>query len=65
MSVTIAKWTLDDYHRMIDAGILANRRVELLNGELNSIENSGFDCAQPAAREIESVERSRNASYSS
>ena len=34
MSVTIARWTLDDYHRMIEAGILTNRRVELLNGEI-------------------------------
>jgi Uma2 family endonuclease len=34
MTVTIAKWTLDDYHRMIAAGILADRRVELLQGEI-------------------------------
>jgi Uma2 family endonuclease len=26
------KWTIEDYHRMIEAGILDNRRVELLNG---------------------------------
>lgn len=34
MTVTIAKWTIDDYHRMIAAGILDNRRVELLKGEI-------------------------------
>jgi Uma2 family endonuclease len=34
MSVTTAKWTLDDYHRMIDAGILDDHRVELLRGEI-------------------------------
>ncbi|MER3435134.1 MAG: hypothetical protein C4288_17390 [Leptolyngbya sp. ERB_1_1] len=34
MSVTIAKWTLDEYHQMIDAGILDDRRVELLRGEI-------------------------------
>ena len=28
------KWTVDDYHRMIAAGILENRRVELLAGEI-------------------------------
>ncbi|NET33246.1 MAG: hypothetical protein F6K19_14700 [Cyanothece sp. SIO1E1] len=28
------KWTVADYHGMIAAGILANRRVELLNGEM-------------------------------
>jgi len=26
MTLTTAKWTLDDYHRMIDAGILSDRR---------------------------------------
>ncbi|MGB3615949.1 MAG: Uma2 family endonuclease [Elainellaceae cyanobacterium] len=28
------KWTVDDYHRMIVAGILSDRSVELLNGEI-------------------------------
>ena len=28
------KWNLDDYHRMIDGGILTNRQVELLWGEI-------------------------------
>lgn len=32
--VAIAKWTLEDYHQMIAAGILDDRRVELLNGEI-------------------------------
>ncbi len=31
MALTAAKWTLDDYHRMIDAGILDDRSVELLH----------------------------------
>ena len=31
---TLAKWTVDDYHSMIEAGILHNRRVELLAGEI-------------------------------
>lgn len=34
MIVTAAKWTIHDYHRMIAAGILDNRRVELLKGEI-------------------------------
>jgi Uma2 family endonuclease len=33
-SVTLAKWTLEQYHQMIAAGILDNQRVELLNGEI-------------------------------
>ncbi|MGG6239640.1 Uma2 family endonuclease [Nodosilinea sp. AN01ver1] len=31
---TLAKWSVDDYHRMIQAGILQTRRVELLRGEI-------------------------------
>lgn len=34
MTLAVAKWTLDEYHRMIEAGILDNRRVELLRGEI-------------------------------
>ncbi|MFM7427620.1 MAG: Uma2 family endonuclease [Elainella sp.] len=34
MTVTLAKWTLTDYHQMIEAGILQERRVELLRGEI-------------------------------
>lgn len=33
-AVITAKWTIEDYHRMIAAGILDDRRVELLNGEI-------------------------------
>jgi len=32
MSVAIAKWTLDEYHRMIDAGILDDRRAGGVRG---------------------------------
>ncbi|MGI0491198.1 Uma2 family endonuclease [Alkalinema pantanalense CENA528] len=31
---TLTKWSIDDYHRMIDAGILHDRRVELLAGDI-------------------------------
>lgn len=31
---TLAKWSVDDYHRMILAGILRDRSVELLAGEI-------------------------------
>jgi Uma2 family endonuclease len=27
-------WTLDDYHRLIDTGLLAGRRVQLIEGQL-------------------------------
>ncbi|MBD2327510.1 Uma2 family endonuclease [Alkalinema sp. FACHB-956] len=31
---TLAKWSVNDYHCMIDAGILRDRRVELLAGDI-------------------------------
>ena len=31
---TLAKWSIDDYHRMVEAGILRGRHVELLAGEI-------------------------------
>ena len=34
MNSITAKWTTEEYHRMIDAGILSNRHVELLRGEI-------------------------------
>lgn len=41
MTLTTAKWTVEDYHRMIAAGILAGRHVELLNGEIVEIAPEG------------------------
>jgi Uma2 family endonuclease len=41
MTVTTAKWTVDEYHRMIAAGILDDRRVELLKGEIVEIPPEG------------------------
>ena len=32
--LTQIKWTLDEYHRLVDMGIFADRRVELLCGEI-------------------------------
>ncbi len=46
MVVTTAKWTLDQYHQMIDAGILAEQRVELLNGEIIEMAPEGLEHAQ-------------------
>lgn len=31
---TLTRWTVEDYHRMIEAGILDDRRVELIRGEI-------------------------------
>ncbi|MEH2397638.1 hypothetical protein [Nostoc sp.] len=27
MTMIVAKWTIDEYHRMIDAGILSDRTI--------------------------------------
>jgi len=41
MTVTLAKFTLDQYDRMVAAGILANCPVELLNGEIVEMPSEG------------------------
>jgi Uma2 family endonuclease len=41
VALTTTKWTLDDYHRMIEAGILDGRSVELLNGEIVDMSPEG------------------------
>ena len=41
MAVTTAKWTIDEYHQMIAAGILDNRCVELLQGEIIEMSPEG------------------------
>lgn len=40
-SLTRTKWTLDQYHRMIAAGILDDCRVELLQGEIVEMSPEG------------------------
>lgn len=42
MNLITAKWTLDEYHRMIEAGILSDRRVELLKGEIVEMPSEGM-----------------------
>lgn len=41
MTVTTAKWTVEEYHQMIAAGILDDRRVELLRGEIVEMSPEG------------------------
>jgi Uma2 family endonuclease len=41
MAVGSAKWTLEDYHRMIEAGVLDDRPVELLQGEIVEMSPEG------------------------
>ena len=41
MTVTTAKWTLEDYHQMVDAGLLEGRAVEFLHGEVVEMSPEG------------------------
>lgn len=31
---TLTRWTVEDYHRMIESGLLAGRQVELIDGQI-------------------------------
>jgi Uma2 family endonuclease len=46
MTITTAKWSLDEYHQMVAANILVGRRVELLNGEIIEMAPEGPEHAQ-------------------
>ncbi len=39
--ITIAKWSVNDYHRLIASGILNERQVELLAGEIVEMSPEG------------------------
>lgn len=41
MNVIMAKWKIDEYHSMIEAGILDERKVELLEGEILEMSPEG------------------------
>ncbi len=39
--LTLAQWTMAEYHQMIAAGLLVDRRVELLNGQIIEMSPEG------------------------
>ncbi len=41
MTLTTAKWTLEEYHHLAETGILDDRRVELLKGDIVEIASEG------------------------
>jgi Uma2 family endonuclease len=41
MALVTAKWSLAEYHRMIAAEVLVDRRVELINGEIIEMSPEG------------------------
>ncbi len=42
MSITIAKWTIEQYHKLVDTGMLIDRRVELLSGDIIEMSPEGM-----------------------
>ena len=41
MTLITAKWSLDEYHQMIESGLLAERSLELINGEIIEMSPEG------------------------
>jgi Uma2 family endonuclease len=41
MTLITAKWSLDDYHQMIGSGLLDDRSLELINGEIIEMSPEG------------------------
>lgn len=41
MTLIAAKWSLDDYHQMIESGLLDDRSLELINGEIIQMSPEG------------------------
>jgi Uma2 family endonuclease len=52
MSITIAKWTIEQYHELIAKGILDDRRVELLNGDIVEVPPEGMPHAVYCGRTV-------------
>lgn len=42
MSITIARWTIEQYHKLVNAGMLIDRRVELLAGDIIEMSPEGM-----------------------
>jgi Uma2 family endonuclease len=42
MTLITAKWSLDDYHQMIGSGLLDDRALELINGEIIEMSPEGI-----------------------
>jgi Uma2 family endonuclease len=40
--LTTYKWTIEDYHRLVDSGVLDDKHVELLNGEIVEMAPEGI-----------------------
>lgn len=50
MAVTLARWTLADYHNIVEAGLFEGRSIELLNGLIVEMPPEGPDHADTSTR---------------
>jgi Uma2 family endonuclease len=53
MSITIAKWSIDQYHELIARGVLDDRKVELLAGVIVETPPEGTPHAFYCGRTVE------------
>lgn len=53
MTITIAKWTIEQYHELVNTGILDDRRVELLDGDIVEMAPEGMPHAVYCGRTVE------------
>ncbi|NJP22153.1 MAG: Uma2 family endonuclease [Hydrococcus sp. CRU_1_1] len=63
MTTTIARWTIADYHAMIETGLLVNRHVELLNGLIVEMPPEGPDHADTSTDALERLISVANGRY--
>jgi Uma2 family endonuclease len=42
MTITVAKWSIDEYHQLVESGVLADRKVELLKGIIIEMSPEGM-----------------------
>ncbi len=62
MTLIAAKWKVEDYHNMIAAGILDERKVELLKGEIVEMSPEGEAhayCSHHVPNKIDSLRTNR------
>lgn len=51
------RWSIEDYHRIVEAGVLADARCELLNGEIVDMAPEGPEHAQRCETSARYLER--------
>jgi len=63
LSATLVRWTIEDYHTMIDASLFINRHVELLNGLVVEMPPEGPDHADLSTDTLEFFMAAANNRY--